>query len=58
MVKIKRIYAGIVAVAAGWRQPFIDRRGCFAFSGSKCVEGNNGESHRELRFEFAHSGGG
>jgi len=31
MIKIKRIYAGIVAVAAHWRQPFIDRRGFLPF---------------------------
>ncbi len=58
MVKIKRIYAGIVAVAAGWRQPFIDRRGVFAISRSKYLERNNGQSYRELRLEFTYSGRG
>ena len=50
MVKIKRIYARIAAVAVGWRQPFIDRRGLFAFSRSKAMARNNEESNRELRF--------
>ncbi len=58
MIKIKRIYAGIVAVAARWRQPFIDRRGFFAFSCPEFLARNNGKSNRELRFEFTHSGGG
>jgi hypothetical protein len=58
MIKIKRIYAGIVAVAAHWRQPFIDRRGFFAFSRPEFLAENNGKSNRELRFEFTHSGGG
>jgi hypothetical protein len=58
MVKIKRIYAGIIAVAVGWRQPFIDRRGFFAFFGSKCLERNYGEGNRKLGFEFTNSWSG
>lgn len=58
MVKIKRIYARIVAVAVGRRQPFIDRRGLFAFSRSKALAGNNEESNRELRLKFTYSGYG
>lgn len=50
MVGTKRIYAGIVAVATGWRQPFIDRRGDFAVSRSTFLERNYGKSYRKLRF--------
>jgi len=56
MIKIKRIYAGIVAVAAHWRHLLLIVEGFLPFSPPDFCGNNGKKAIRELRFEFTHSG--
>jgi len=55
MIKIKESMPEWLAVAAHWRQPFIDRRGFFALFCAGFLAGNNGKAIA-AQIRITHSG--